>query len=211
MFELQGDVVLDRAVLDDAPVDSTAVGVRAALLQPLAEVGDYDVMALRDGRIRVRVTVTVVPDAAAPQLTLDLAELEDQPSVAGRYVIREGGIVSFAVGHGIRRYAVLVQRASAAGTRTVLDTREHLPAGAMFAVTLVSTGGHRAANLANQTELRIAVDAPQQGEPYSPARPTVVRAGDGGFEPAPVQMLVGQAIVLIADTPARFVVEPPAS
>jgi hypothetical protein len=47
-----------------------------------------------------------------------------------------------------------------------------------------------------------------RGEPYSPARPTLVRAGDHGFDPAAAHILAGQSIVLLADTPARFLVEP---
>jgi len=49
---------------------------------------------------------------------------------------------------------------------------------------------------------------PGRGEPYSPARPTLVRAGDHGFDPAAVHILAGQSIVLLAETPARFLVAP---
>lgn len=34
------------------------------------------------------------------------------------------------------------------------------------------------------------------------------QAGDHGFDPAAAHILAGQSIVLLADTPARFVVEP---
>jgi hypothetical protein len=44
----------------------------------------------------------------------------------------------------------------------------------------------------------------------SPLYAAVVRAGAAGFEPATAQLLVGQPIVLVADTPARFVVGPAA-
>jgi hypothetical protein len=49
---------------------------------------------------------------------------------------------------------------------------------------------------------------PRRDEPYSPARPALVRAGDDGFDPAAAHILAGQSIVLLAETPARFVVEP---
>ena len=49
---------------------------------------------------------------------------------------------------------------------------------------------------------------PGRDEPYNPARPTLVRAGDHGFDPAAAYILAGQSIVLLAEAPARFLVEP---
>ena len=68
--------------------------------------------------------------------------------------------------------------------------------------------GHDPANLASQARLRITVAMPSRDEPYNPARPTLVRAGDHGFDPAEAHILAGQSIVLFAETPARFLVEP---
>ena len=48
---------------------------------------------------------------------------------------------------------------------------------------------------------------PGRAGPYRPARPTLVRAGDHGFDPAAAHILAGQSIVLLAETPARFLVE----
>jgi hypothetical protein len=48
---------------------------------------------------------------------------------------------------------------------------------------------------------------PARGEPYNPARPTLIRAGDHGFDPAEAHILAGQSIVLLAEAPARFHVE----
>ena len=45
---------------------------------------------------------------------------------------------------------------------------------------------------------------PGRGEPYSPARPTLVRAGDHGFDPSAAHILAGQSIVFLAETPAAF-------
>ena len=59
-----------------------------------------------------------------------------------------------------------------------------------------------------QARLPITVAMPGRDEPYSPARPTLVRAGDHGFDPAAAHILAGQSIVLLAETPARFLVEP---
>ena len=61
-------------------------------------------------------------------------------------------------------------------------------------------------NALNRTEMQITVDTPR---PPSPRRdPTVVRGGDAGFEPATAEIMVGQSMVALGDTPARFVVGP---
>ena len=52
---------------------------------------------------------------------------------------------------------------------------------------------HRAVNALNRSEMQITVDTPRP--PYTPARPTVVRGGDAGFEPATAEIMVGQSIV----------------
>jgi hypothetical protein len=127
--------------------------------------------------------------------------------------IREGGVMGFAAGLGAGRYAVVIGHTAGGGSRTVLDSRGQLPAGDLFAVTLIIPGTYRATNLASQARLPITVakpgrDEPGRDEPYSPARPTLVRAGDHGFDPAEAHILAGQSIVLLAETPARFLVAP---
>ena len=129
-------------------------------------------------------------------------------NVTGPYAVREGGVMGFGVGQGIGRYAVVISHTAGGGSRTVLDSRGQLPAGDLFAVTLITPGTYRATNLTSQARLPITVAMPGRGEPYSPARPTLVRAGDHGFDPAAAHILAGQSIVLLAETPARFLVEP---
>jgi hypothetical protein len=176
------------------------------------EAGDHDVTILRDGRVTGRFTVAVEPEGAVPQVNLDLAGLETDAdrsgNVTGHYAIREGGVMGFAVGLGVGRYAVVIGHTAGGGSRTVLDSRGQLPAGDLFAVTLITPGTYRATNLANQARLQITVAKPGRDEPYSPARPTLVRAGDHGFDPAAAHILAGQSIVLLAEAPARFLVEP---
>ncbi len=151
-------------------------------------------------------------EGATPQVNLDLAGLEVDTGrsgeITGPFAVREGGVMGFAVGQGIGRYAVLISHTAGGGSRTVLDSRGQLPAGDLFAVTLITPGTYRATNLTTQARLPITVAMPGRGEPYSPARPTLVRAGDHGFDPAAAHILAGQSIVLLADTPARFLVEP---
>ena len=113
-----------------------------------------------------------------------------------------------AVVLGVGRYAVVIRHTAGGGSRTVLDSRGQLPAGDLFAVTLIIPGTYRATNLASQARLPITVARPGRDEPYSPARPTLVRAGDHGFDPATAHILAGQSIVLLAETPARFLVAP---
>ena len=150
-------------------------------------------------------------EGATPQVNLDLAGLEVDTGrsgeITGPFAVREGGVMGFAVGQGIGRYAVLISHTAGGGSRTVLDSRGQLPAGDLFAVTLINPGTYRATNLASQARLQITVAMPRRDEPYSPARPTLVRAGDHGFDPAEAHILAGQSIVLLAEAPARFLVE----
>jgi hypothetical protein len=212
MNELRHDVVINRALLTNPALDSGAIAVRGTVFHVFTEAGDHDVTILRDGRVTGRFTVAVQPEGAVPQVNVDLAGLEADAgrsgNVTGHYAIREGGVMGFAAGLGVGRYAVVIGHTAAGGSRTVLDSRGQLPAGDLFAVTLIIPGTYRATNLASQARLQITVAKPGRDEPYSPARPTLVRAGDHGFDPATAHILAGQSIVLLAETPARFLVAP---
>ena len=212
MSELRHDVAINRALLVNPALDSGAIAVRGTVFHVFAESGDHDVTILSGDRVTGRFTVTVQAEGAPPQVNLDLAGLEMDTdrsgNITGPFAIREGGVMGFAAGQGIGRYAVLISHSAAGGSRTVLDSRGQLPAGDLFAVTLITPGTYRATNLANQARLQITVAKPGRDEPYSPARPTLVRAGDQGFDPAAAHILAGQSIVLLAETPARFLVEP---
>jgi hypothetical protein len=212
MTEPRHDVVINRALLTNPALDSGAIAVRGTVFHVFTEAGDHDVTILRDGRVTGRFTVAVQPEGAVPQVNLDLAGLEAAAgrsgNVTGHYAIREGGVMGFAAGLGVGRYAVVIGHTAGGGSRTVLDSRGQLPAGDLFAVTLIIPGTYRATNLASQARLPITVAKPGRDEPYSPARPTLVRAGDRGFDPAEAHILAGQSIVLLAETPARFLVAP---
>jgi hypothetical protein len=205
---LRNDVVINRALLTNPAQDSSAIAVRGTLFHVFREAGDHDVTILRGDRVTGRLTVAVRPEGAAPQVNLDLARLEAGTDRCASHTIREGGVMGFAVGLGVGRYAVVISHTAGGGSRTVLDSRGQLPVGDLFAVTLIAPRTYRATNLANQTQLQVVVRTPRRGEPYSPARPTLIRAGDDGFDPATAHILAGQSIVLLAETPARFLVEP---
>jgi hypothetical protein len=212
MNEPRNDVVLNRALLVNPALDSGAIAVRGTVFHVFQESGDHDVTILRGDRVTGRFTVAVQPEGAPPQVNVDLARLEADTgrsgSDTGRYAVREGGVMGFAVGLGVGRYAVLISHIAGGGSRTVLDSRGQIPAGDLFAVTLITPGTYRASNLANRARLQITVAMPRRDEPYSPARPILVRAGDDGFDPAAAHILAGQSVVLLAGTPARFLVEP---
>jgi hypothetical protein len=209
--EFRQDVVINRALLVNAALDSAAIAVRGTVFHVFTESGDHDVTVLRDGDTVSRLTVTVQAEGAPPQVNLDLAGLEVDADRSAQcmcqYAVREGGVMGFAVGQGIGRYAVVIDHTAGGGSRTVLDSRGQLPAGDLFAVTLINPGTYRATNLASQARLQITVAMPAQGEPYNPAWPTLIRAGDHGFDPAEAHILAGQSIVLLAEAPARFHVE----
>jgi hypothetical protein len=210
--ELRHDVVINRALLVNPALDSGAIAVRGTVFHVFTESGDHDVTILRDGSTVARLTVIVQPEGAPPQVNVDLATLEVDADRSAQgtcqYAVREGGVMGFTVGQGIGRYAVVIGHTAGGGSRTVLDSRGPLPVGDLFAVTLINPGTYRATNLAGQTRLPITVAMPRRDEPYSPARPTLVRAGDHGFDPAEAHILAGQSIVLLAEAPARFLVEP---
>jgi hypothetical protein len=210
--ELRHDVVINRALLVNPALDSGAIAVRGTVFHVFRESGDHDVTILRDGRATGRFTVTVQAEGAPPQVNLDLAGLDvdigRSGNITGPFAVREGGVMGFAAGQGIGRYAVVIDHTAGGGSRTVLDSRGPLPAGDLFVVTLITPGTYLATNLASQARLPITVTMPRGDEPYSPARPTLVRAGEHGFDPAQAHILSGQSIVLLAETPSRFLVEP---
>jgi len=212
MNELRSDVVINRALLTNPALDSGAIAVRGTVFHVFGEAGDHDVAILRDGRVAGRFTVAVQPEGAVPQVNVDLAGLaadaDRSGNITAHYAVREGGVMGFHADQGIGRYAVVISHTAGGGSRTVLDSRGQLPAGDLFAVTLITPGTYRATNLTTQARLPITVAMPGRGEPYRPARPTLVRAGDHGFAPAAAHILAGQSIVLLAETPARFLVEP---
>ena len=212
MNELRSEVAINRALLTSPALDSGAIAVRGTVFHVFGEAGDHDVTILRDGRVAGRLTVAVQPEGAVPQVNVDLAGLaadaDRSGNITAQYAVREGGVMGFHVGQGIGRYAVVIGHTAGGGSRTVLDSRGQLPAGDLFAVTLITPGTYRATNLTTQARLPITVAMPGRGEPYRPARPTLVRAGDHGFDPAAAHILAGQSIVLLAETPARFLVEP---
>ena len=213
MNELRREVAINRALLANPALDSGAIAVRGTVFHVFAEAGDHDVTILRDGRFAGRFTVVVQPEGAVPQVNVDLAGLaadaDRSGNVTRHYAVREGGVMGFHVGQGIRRFAVVIGHTAGGGSRTVLDSRGLLPAGDLFAVTLVTPGTYRATNLASQARLPVTVTMPGRGEPYSPARPTLVRASDHGFDPPAAHILAGQSVVFLAETPARFLVAPP--
>ena len=212
MNELRSDVVINRALLTNPALDSGAIAVRGTVFHVFGEAGDHDVTILRDGRVAGQFTVAVQPEGAVPQVNVDLAgvaaDADRSGNITAHYAVREGGVMGFHVGQGIGRYAVVIGHTAGGGSRTVLDSRGQLPAGDLFAVTLITPGTYRATNLTTQARLAITVAMPGRGEPYRPARPTLVRAGDHGFDPAAAHILAGQSIVLLAQAPARFLVEP---
>jgi hypothetical protein len=208
MFELRNDVVFNRALLDDRPLDSSALAVRSALLHVFKDPGDHAVTILRDGRDVGRITVDVVAGGGPSQINLDLTSLEGADRLADRHVVRAGGVVGFHVRLGSGRYALVANHTEGTVSRAVLDSREGLPVGDLFAVTPIRPGTYRARNQHNQTSLEFLVRMPGQGEPYSPARATLIEAGEQGFDPPSARILAGQSLVFLARTPARLVVEP---
>ena len=112
-------MVINRALLVNAALDSGAIAVRGTVFHVFAESGDHDVTILRDGRVTGRFTVTVQAEGAPPQVNLDLATLDVDAGRSGKsprhYAVREGGVMGFTVGQGIGRYAVVIDHTAGGG------------------------------------------------------------------------------------------------
>ena len=123
MNELRSDVVINRVLLTNPALDSGAIAVRGTVFHVFTEAGDHDVTILRDDSVAGRFTVAVQPEGAVPQVNVDLARLaadaDRSGNVAGHYAIREGGVMGFAVGLGVGRYAVVIGHTAGGGSRTV--------------------------------------------------------------------------------------------
>ena len=142
MNELRTDVAINRVLLTNPALDSGAIAVRGTVFHVFGEAGDHDVAILRDGRVAGRFTVAVQPEGAVPQVNVDLAGLaadaDRSGNITAHYAVREGGVMGFHADQGIGRYAVVISHTAGGGSRTVLDSRGQLPAGDLFAATLIT-------------------------------------------------------------------------
>ncbi|MEZ4668671.1 MAG: hypothetical protein R3E39_12235 [Anaerolineae bacterium] len=208
-------MVLNRAVFSKRPFDSGALTVLGTLFHRFPEVGDYEVFVSRDGQNVHRTRVQVVSDNAPSQLNFEMSSASNLAEGCGcgsdnTLTLKAGGVVSFYASQGVGAYSVSVSQSDDRNKRKVthLDSTGYLPAGDLFAVTLVHAGTYSVTATAGKARFvgEIRVGAPG-GEKYRPDRPTVVELGKDGFTPKSAQIMAGQSVVFNLTQAARIQVE----
>lgn len=155
---------LNRAVFANRPLDSRALTVLASLFHRFTEPGDYEVFVHRDGPLARRLTVRVGAEGGAFQHNLDLAAADaagPDRACGADYVLNTGGVLGFFVSSGSASYTVRVSQLGAREKRTWLESDAAIPAGDLFAVTLVRPGLYRAYDELNRAEAAIRVEMPE--------------------------------------------------
>ncbi len=204
--------VLNRPVFTQRAFDSSALTVLTTFIHRFAEAGAYDLFIRRGERVVHRATVNVVREAnAAHQVDVDMASLGTEPKGCGcgkraEYTLREGGVMCFFVSRGTSRYSVVVEQIWTKEKKTLLDSAKNIPAGDLFAVTLVLPGAYRAVNTEGNAEMLVEVSMP--AERYRVDQPTLVeigRTGKFGARRAGIQL--GQTVVFRCGAQARIQME----
>ncbi len=203
---------LNRPVFTQRAFDSSAMTVLTTFIHRFAEAGSCDLFVRRGERVVHRATVNVVKETNAPhQVDIDMATLGAQAKgcECGKhagYTLREGGVMCFFVSRGTSRYSVMIEQIGAKEKKVLADSRETVPAGDLFAVTLVLPGAYRVVNTQGNAEMQVEVGMP--AERYRLDQPTIVdiqRTGKFGARRASI--LLGQTVVFRCGAPARLQME----
>ncbi len=204
--------LLNRPVFRLRAFDSGNLTVLTTLIHRFAEAGSYDLFVRRGERVVHRATVNVVRETGAPhQIDVDMADLgsAEKGCECGKregYTLREGGVMCFFVSRGNARFKVSVQQIGAKEKRTLLDSANSIPAGDLFAVTLVLPGAYRVVNTESKAEMTVEVEMP--AGPYQMDQPTIVEIGrTGRFGSRRVSIMLGQSVVFRCGTQARIQLE----
>jgi hypothetical protein len=227
---IQKRVLLNRAVFAQRPYDSGALTVLTTLLHRFTEPGDYDVAVRSPGQRDRRLRLRVVTDSAPAQINIDLAALGQSAGEPGccpgeaDYKLQTNGVVGFYASQGVAAYSVQVKRSDMREKKLILDSASQIPAGDLFAVTLVRPGAYKVADtLGGKHEAVIQVVAPPVPKPesgprppelssrarlrYRPDQPTTVTFDKNGFSSKEVKIYSGQTAVFFCQAPARLRVE----
>ena len=152
-------ILLNRAIFVLRPFQATALTPLATLIHRFPVPGTFEVFIRRDGSLMHRAPVHVA-EGGVFQINIDMAGSFDST-----YAIAPGGALGFFVGKGEGAYSVTLDRITGRERATVLDSTKGIPAGDLFAVTLVRVGRYRVIDAVNKIEGMITVDTP-------PAPPT---------------------------------------
>jgi plastocyanin len=201
------NIVLNRAVFSQHSFDSAALTVLTTLFHHFPEAGHLFLQ--RGDQVLQRTYVHVVTENAPQQLDIDLARLGEpkKDCESDAYTVIAGGVIAFHVSQGVGQYNVTISQSAAGETHTLLNNREGVPEGDLFAVTLVQPGTYRVTGMEGQGTCEITVELPQ-GRKYRVDQVTLVEIGkDGTFSPSTLQILAGQTVIFLCRVLTRIRVE----
>lgn len=227
-------ILLNRAIFSQSSFDSSALTVLTTLLHHFTEAGDYDVFVRSTGQRDRRLRLQVLPEGAPTQINIDLAALDKPDEEPGccqdreDYRLQVNGVAGFYAAQGTGSYNLLINRNDQREKTVFLDSASEIPAGDLFAVTLVRPGAYMAADaLSGKFRVTIQVEMPparttdngpdqdtgkmsatdSPSPRYRPDRAVLVTLDKNGFNEKTVNLFAGQSIVFFCQIPARLRVE----
>ena len=195
-------VLLNRPVFAQQGFDSSAITVLTTLFHRFERAGDYDLIIQRDGQVIHRTNVRIEEQDAPLQENIDMASerLDRDPG----YRLAAGGVMGFYASEGTGRYTVRISQIQEREKQTLLDNTEVVPAGDLFAVTLVRPGTYEVSNEDGKAVCTVEVSLPQ-GEKHRTEEAVVIEVGEGGsYKPRTARLLAGQTVVFHCTAPARI-------
>jgi hypothetical protein len=209
-------VLLNRSLFMRRPLQATSLTTLTTLIHRFQAPDSYELFIRRDGSLIHRAPVQVA-DGGVFQINIDMAGSFDE-----RYTIAPTGALGFYVSSGEARYSVTIDRIVGKERKVVLDSSAGVPAGDLFAVTLVRPGRYRVTDAANKIDGVISVEMPAAPAPtlrkdaaaakprerFRSDVPTSVQIGRGEIKPKEVRILAGQTVVFDCTVAANLRIEP---
>ncbi len=206
------NVLLNRAVFSVRPYESRALTVLTTLFHHFSEAGNYELFVRRGGAVIYRAAVLVGETGAQQQINLDLAALEQERprdccdhEDGPRYTLGVNSVMGFYVSQGTGAYSVEIARTEHK-ERRALNSAELIPAGDLFAVTLVRPGVYRAVEEQSGAEAQIRVAHPDP-KGYRKGEVTLFTFSGRDFKPKRAEIVSGHSLLFRCETPARIRVE----
>lgn len=218
MKAVKRKVLLNREVFTRRAHEATALRVLGTLIHRLPDAGTHELFVFGNGSLIHRAPVDVA-DGGSFQINIDMTKPMD-----ARYHIAPGGALGFFASSGSGQYHVRIDQIKGKERVVVLDSTKGVPAGDLYALTLVRPGRYRVVDTVNKGEavvtvemparppqrrLRDAASASRAATPrYRPDQPTGLFVGRGEIKPHEVRILAGQTVVFECSLAANVRVEP---
>ncbi len=226
----QKQAVLNRAAFTTRSFRSGGLGVLTTLFHRFAEAGEYDVYISEIGLAERHVRVQVLEAQGPFQYNLDLTTLGGDPGCCedeDNYQLHAGGVMGFYASEGTSVYGIVVKHNGPKEKRVLLDSQKLIPAGDLFAVTLVQPGVYAVTDALNKTEMLVEVQMPQPraslpgtarsgprkppSEPgesgYSPRQAQVIGVRKDGFSARRAQLSSGQTVLFACEVDTHLIVD----